>query len=99
MVAAVDGNSGDGGTYDRGAQREKVYPGVCDREHGGTQAGRVQLYAHLQGTLHEGGDGSGGQAGGYPGRSWSSGASGSGDSSTTEGVVSYEPRATSCEKN
>ena len=78
---------GDGGTHDRGAQREEVHPGVCDREHGGTQAGRVQLHAHLQGTLDEGGDGSGGEAGGYPGRSGSCGVRrAAGESGGTEGI-------------
>ena len=74
---------GDGGTHDRGAQRQEVYSGVRDREHGGTQAGRVQLHAHVQGTLDEGGDGSGGEAGGYPGRSRSCG---SGSACSAEGI-------------
>ena len=32
-----------------GAQREKVYSGLRDREHGGSQAGRVFSDANIQG--------------------------------------------------
>ena len=56
------------GTHDRRAQREEVHSGVRDRKHGGAQAGRIQLYPPVQGALDEGGDRSGGEAGGYTGR-------------------------------
>jgi large subunit ribosomal protein L22 len=44
--------------HDRGAQREEVHPGVCDRKHGGAQAGRVRPDADVQGPHHESRQGS-----------------------------------------
>src|SRR5882762_9579780 len=71
LVAAFDYHAGDGGAHDRGTQRAKIYPRLCDREHGGTQAGRIQFHAPVQRALHEGGHGDGGKAG------WTAGWSGS----------------------
>src|ERR1022692_4165672 len=71
LVAAFHRGSVDGGSYHRGAQRQEVHSGVRHREHGGAQTGRVQLHAQLQGPLHAGGDGSGGEAGGHSRRSGS----------------------------
>src|SRR5439155_26566065 len=68
--------------HDCGAQREEVYSGVHHREHGGAQAGRVQLYPAVQGTLDESSHRSGGQAGGSA--RWS-GSSGSGGRSSGSG--------------
>src|SRR5262249_16803391 len=59
VVASIDGDSRDGGTYPRGAQREEVHPGVHHREHGRPQARRVRADQDLQGPHHEGGRASG----------------------------------------
>src|SRR5260370_38644777 len=56
MVAALDDYSRDGGTHDCRAQWKKIYSGICDREHGRAQTGRIQLHPAVQGTLHEGGN-------------------------------------------
>src|SRR5208283_1323505 len=93
LVAAIDRGSGDGGAHHCGAQREEIYSGVRDGEHGGAQAGRVQLHAQLQGPLDEGGYGSGGEAGGHSGRSGSDYSVGTG--SGAEGVK-RQLLATSC---
>src|SRR5271170_806627 len=85
LVAAVDRGSGDGGAHHCGAQREEIYSGVRHREHGGTQARGVQLYAQLQGPLDAGGYGSSGEAGGHSGRSGSDYSVGTG-SGAAEGI-------------
>src|SRR5438128_883201 len=82
LVAALDDYSGICRANDCGAQREEVHPGLHHRKHGGAQAGRVQLYSPVQGTLDEGSHRNGGQAGGSA--RWS-GSSGSGGRSSGAG--------------
>src|SRR5450756_1473566 len=78
MVAALDDYPGDGGTHDCRAQRKEIHSGICDREHGGAQAGRIQLYPAVQGALDESGDRNRGQTGGRARRTWSHSAGGAG---------------------
>jgi hypothetical protein len=63
VVAALDGSSGHDWSHHCGAQRQEICAGVCDRKHGGAQAGRVFRHASVQGSLDEGSvDGDGGEA-------------------------------------
>jgi len=57
VVAAFNRNPGDGGAHDRGAQRQEVHSGVCHREHGGPQAGRIFAHARVQKTRFAYGEG------------------------------------------
>ena len=50
-VAPLDHSSRHGGTHHRGAQRQKVYSGLRDGEHGRAQAGRIFRHADVQGAL------------------------------------------------
>src|SRR5271165_161509 len=83
MVAALDDCPGDGGTHDCRAQRKEIHSGICDREHGGAQAGRIQLYPAVQGALDESGNRSRGQTGGRAWWTWSDSAV---DAAGAEGV-------------
>ncbi len=78
MVAPFDDFAGDGGTHHCGAQRQKVYSRVHHGKHGGTQAGRVLLYAAVQRALDEGSGGNCGQTGGRSRRSGCDCSGGSG---------------------
>ncbi len=57
LVAALDDPAGVRRAHAGRPQREEVHSGLRDREHGGSQAGRVLADADLQGPRGQGGDG------------------------------------------
>src|SRR5208283_858181 len=68
VVAPFNHRTGHDRAHYRRAQRQEIYPGICDRADDRAQAGRVRADALVQGPLGEGSPGKGGRCGSSSGR-------------------------------